>query len=59
MLRYLVRIVLVAQGDLVKSLLETAVLIAGELDQIEAVSFDAEERAPIHCTLRCSKPGRD
>jgi hypothetical protein len=28
---------------LVKSLLETAVLIAGELDQIEAVSFDAEE----------------
>ena len=39
----LVRIVLVAQGDLVESLLETAVLIAGELDQIEAVSFGAEE----------------
>jgi mannose/fructose-specific phosphotransferase system component IIA len=39
----LVRIVLVAQGDLVKSLLETAVLITGELDQIEAVSFGAEE----------------
>jgi hypothetical protein len=39
----LVRIVLVAQGDSVKSLLETAVLITGELDQIEAVSFGAEE----------------
>ena len=39
----LVRIVLVAQGDLVKSLLETAVLSTGELDQIEAVSFGAEE----------------
>ena len=39
----LVRIVLVAQGDFVESLLETAVLITGELDQIEAVSFGAEE----------------
>ena len=39
----MVGVVIVAHGDLARALLETATLIAGELEGVEGVSFGAEE----------------